>query len=259
MNKFPYPYYFYGSQDSIDLDVLIQIPKELMPYFIEDRKRLVKKMLNEYNLPFNANLIVVDNGVIVDTIFPKTWIDSVNNSLYNTYSLHMDKQKYPLPINRTIHRNKLLSIYKTIRTILSLLSRTNYRQIVKPVLNGIHPFTSKIEALKQIDFNTITEFNQPNMSNTDIWKVIAFYLGQNISLIKDNVELYTKSDIAGTHPDLSPFIYRENIINNLKLLLNEKILYYLSDIIIPYGDFIQNDHILECKGEVINMKKEIYI
>ena len=37
-----YPFYFYGSSDSIDSDVLISIPKSDMPDNQEDRKKLVK-------------------------------------------------------------------------------------------------------------------------------------------------------------------------------------------------------------------------
>ena len=36
--KFPYPYYLYGSNDSLDTDVIISIPKEMMPKYQEERK-----------------------------------------------------------------------------------------------------------------------------------------------------------------------------------------------------------------------------
>ncbi len=259
MNKdFPYPYFFYGSHDSQDLDVFVQIPRDVMPSIQEDRKRFIKKLEVDYELPWNANLIVVEDGIVVDTIYPKSWIDSVNNSFYTTYHLHLDKQVFPLPINRLVKRNKLLAIYKTVRVILSMLSRTDYRPVVKPYLNGVHSFDLKVNALKNIKLQTLTTFNQQNTSDVDIWKMIAFYIGQNISLVRDDIEIYTKTDLCINHPDLKPFVYREQITDDLKKLLDDKITFYINDILIPYGDFICDKNIMKSNGEIIDMKKEIW-
>ena len=63
-----------------------------------------------------------------------------------------------------------------------MLTRTQYRSQIKAIIKGIHPFKSKVEVLSNIDFTKIESFNQPNISDTDIWKIIGSYLGQNISL-----------------------------------------------------------------------------
>lgn len=256
---FPYPYYFYGSHDSQDVDVLVQIPKYMMPDEQEDRKRLMKELELEWDIKWNCNLIVVENGIVTNTIFPKTWIDSINNSLFLTYQLHEEKQEYSLPITRLVKRNKLLATYKAVRTILSMLSRTHYRGVVKPILKGIHPFNLKVEALKKIDFSTIYQFNQDNTTDTDIWKIIAFYLGQNISLNRDDNEIYTKTTLCINHPDLTPFVYREDITEELKEILNKKLDYYIENILSQYSDYVCTDSIMECKGEKIDMKKEIIL
>lgn len=248
-SNFPYRYYFYGSHDSRDSDVLIEISKEMMPAEQEDRKRLIKSLEQEYDFPWNANFIVVEDGIVVDTIYPKTWIDSLNNSLYHTYDLNKDKQTFPCPINRLVKRNKLLAIYKTVRTILSMLSRTHYRTIVKPILNGIHPFQLKIEALRKIDFTTIDDFNQDNTSDVDAWKIIAFYLGQNISLIEDNTEIYSKIDLCDNHPALKNFVYREEITLKDKQYLNHLIAYYLDEIVIPFGEYHCEKNIMICNDK----------
>lgn len=258
-NDFPYPYYFYGSHDSQDSDVLIQIPKDMMPLEQEVRKELVKKIEKEWDLNWNTNLIVVEDGIIIDTIFPKSWIDSLNNSLFTTYQLHEEKQKFPIPVTRLVKRNKLLATYKTIRTILSMLSRTHYRSTVKPILKGIHPFNLKIDALSKIDFKTIGSFNQDNTKDVDIWKIIAFYLGQNISLNRDNVEIYTKGTLCVNHPDLYSFVYREEITEILKEVLNDKVKYYIDNILPMYKGCICKDRIMECNGEKIDMKNEIFL
>ena len=258
MNNFPYPYYFYGSHDSIDSDVLIEIPEEKMPVMQEDRKKFLKQLETEYNLHWNTNLIVVKNGYVTDTVYTKTWIDSINNSLFTTYILHEDKQKFPLPIIGELKRNKLLAIYKTVRTILAMLSRTNYRSTIKPILKGIHPFNLKINELSKIDFTTIDGFNQDNTEDVDIWKIIAFYLGQNISLLKDNNEIYTKITLVANYPEFHDFIYRKEITLEHKMLLNEKINLYVN-MLHNYGNFICEDNIMYCEDEKIDMKNEISI
>lgn len=257
MNNLPFKYYFYGSKNSIDIDVLIEITSDIMPLHQEDRKRYIKYLQNTYSLHnWNINLMVVQEGVVVDTVYPKTWIDSVNNSLYNTWNLH--KQKYDLPIRKLVKRNKLLAIYKTVRTILTMLTRTEYRTIVKPIVNGCHDFKMKIEAIKQIDFNTILDFNQANMKNEDVWKVLAFYLQQNISLIRDGIEIYTKNDIIQHNEKLRNFIERNDISNADKEYFNELLNYYINDIVLPFGEYSSLNGMLTCNNEVINMKRETF-
>jgi len=47
-DNFPYKYYFYGSDDSIDEDVIIEIPSDLMPKVQEDRKIFLKNIEIQY-------------------------------------------------------------------------------------------------------------------------------------------------------------------------------------------------------------------
>lgn len=257
MNNLPFNYYFYGSKNSIDTDVLIEITSDIMPLHQEDRKRYIKYLENTYDLHnWNINLVVIQEGVVIDTVYPKTWIDSVNNSLYNTYHLH--NQVYDLPIRKLVKRNKLLAIYKTVRTILAMTTRTDYRKIVKPIINGCHDFNKKIEVLKQLDFTTIIDFNQVNMKNEDVWKVLAFYLQQNISLIRDGIEIYTKNDIIQHNEKLRNFIERTDISYSDKEYFNELLKYYINDILIPFGKYNSLDGILSCNDEVINMKRETF-
>ncbi len=256
INNFPYQYYFYGSDDSIDTDVLISIPSDELPVVYEDRKRLLHKLNKEYSLDWNTNFIIIDNGYVINTVNPKSWIDSVNNSLYTTYHLH--NQEFPLPINGLMKRNNLLAVYKCIRFILSCLSRTHYRPIIKSVINGQHSFVKKIDILKSIDFTKIETFNQNNTSDIDIWKKIAFYIGQNISLITENIEIYTKKDLIKEHPILDVFINRNN--NSDKRIINFILKYYCDFILKAYiENHKQNGILLSYKDELIDMKKEIYL
>lgn len=255
-NELPYPYYFYGSHDSLDEDVIISIPQSLMPDHQEDRKRLMYAMKHDYALPFNATLAVIEDGVIVDTIYPKAWVDSLNNALFSTYDNHKEKQVFANPIHGMVKRNKLLAMYRCVRTVLSMLSRSHYRSIVKPILKGCHHFDLKIAALKQLDFRTIDQFNQRNAADVDIWKTIAFYLGQNIALITDGDEFYTKAEVAERFPELKNFIYRKPLSEPDFAALNACLARHIS-MVEAYGSFLCYDVVMTCNGERIDMRNEV--
>lgn len=258
MNTLPYPYYYYGSHNSLDEDVIISIPRDMMPNHQEERKRLMVKIGQDYSLSFNATLVVIEEGIIVDTIYPKAWIDSLNNALFSTYDNHIHKQAYANPIKGVVKRNRLLSIYKCVRTVLAMLTRTHYRTIIKPIIKGCHPFTLKIEALKQIDFHTIDSFYQKNKEDIDIWKTIAFYLGQNISLLTEQVEIYTKDDLVKQHPTLSHFINRKSLDKTDISVLNEYLSTYIH-LLDSYGTYDCEDLIMTCNEEAINMRDEVFL
>lgn len=251
--NFPYPYYLYGSDDSTDKDVIIVISKEEMPEKQEDRKNKVLALLKEYDLNWNATFAVIENGKISDTIFTKSWIDSLNNALLETYSLH--QQKHELLITEKHIRNKTLAIYKAVRTVLTMLTRTEYRTQIRPILKGIHDFNLKLEAFKNIDFVSISQFNQKNTDDIDIWKIIAFYVGQNIALIENDVEIYTKKKLVHHFKDLEPFIYRKAILEEDKKVLQNYINHWLS-LVHNFGPFRSENGFLTCKNDCIDMLNE---
>ncbi len=254
--NFPYRVYLYGSDDSIDTDVIIELPRDEMPSIQEDRKTMLKGLENQYKIQWNCVFAVIENGFITDTIYPKTWIDSLNNALYDTYSLH--EQLFPNPISGKVPRNYLLAIYKTVRTIMSVLTRTHLRTIIRPVVNGVHPFEYKLEAVNRIFLPDIEDFQQRNMLNADIWKTIAFYLGQNLSLITSGVEIYTKKDLLKHHPSLHKFILRKEILPEDKYLLQQYLKKWLI-LVQDFGNYKSQGTLLFCKDEQIDMKKEIFI
>lgn len=250
---FPYPYYIYGSEDSTDQDVIIIIPKEEMPETQEERKNKVLFLLKEHNLDWNATFAVIENGKITDTIYTKSWIDSLNNALLETYFLH--EQKHELVVKEKHIRNKTLAIYKAVRTVLTMLTRTAYRTQIRPILKGIHDFNLKLEALHKIDFVSISEFNQKNTADAAIWKIIAFYVGQNIALIESDIEIYTKKSLVKTFPDLEPFIYKKKITTKEKAVLQHYINRWL-ELLNTFGTFQSENGFLICKEEKIDMLNE---
>ncbi len=251
---FPYLYYQYGSISSIDVDVIIQISKEEMPAKQEARKQKLKQLMLDFNLDWNAIFVVIENGVLVDTIYTKSWVDSLNNAFLNTYKNH--KQWFKLPINKKLERNKTLAVYKAVRTVLTMLTRTDLRTKIKPILKGIHPFQYKLEVLKEIDFSNFNSFNQKNTKDEDIWKIITFYITQNLLLISKNIEVYSKEEVLNYFPKFSSFICREEISTKDKERLNLLKKEWLESIL-SYGEFVSINNTLSCNNERIDMVKEI--
>ena len=212
--------YIHGSEDSTDVDV----------FYIFDSlpsKNECKIFCSE-NPAENRNIIVVKDGVVTDVY--KGTPDEVNNSLIDTYDLH--PQEYALCINRRLERDFTIKAVRAVRSVLSCISRTQYRSEVKFAL--ISDFETRLRTLESIDFSTI-DFNglRHTMSREDLLKTIAFQIGQTMALA-EGVELYTKSSIAEKYPALRQFLYRDksssvDVLNDQKnkfiCVLREKLQY----------------------------------
>lgn len=255
IKDFPYPYYQYGSNNSTDIDVIISIPSAVMPIGQELRKRFVRQLLDDFNLNWNATLAVFEDGIMIDTIYNKSWIDSLNNAFFETYKYHV--QFFEIPVLKTVKRNKTLAIYKAVRTVLTFLTRTPLRTEIKPILKGVHPFYAKLDVLGAIDFNDFETFNQKNAPDVDIWKILAFYMSQNILLIERNIEVYTKNDVLVYYPELTPFILRQSITEKDKTFLTQLKNEWLTAIKL-HGEYSQEGWMLSCGNECIDMKNEKY-
>lgn len=198
--------YIHGSHDSLDVDtyyVFNKLPSK------QECKEFCDNIKDE-----NANIIVIKNGIVTDCY--KGTNDEVNNGLVDTYSLH--EQEYPLLITKRINRDILMKCLRATRGILSYLTRTEYRPIIKKALNG--NWKDRIDCLNQIDFSSI-DFDslQKTFNKKDILKVFSFQIGQTLGLL-NGIELYTKQDIANYYPLLKEYLYRESdsTKNLLKML-----------------------------------------
>lgn len=188
--------YAHGSEDSTDTDVHYVFREE--PAFKE------AKAFCDEDRSENRNVITIKDGV-VDYCY-KGSPDEVNNALMVTYGLHV--QGYPLLITRLVERNKPLKYIRAVRGILSHLSRTQYRPVIKAAMTG----PSWTERLNALDTVSLHEADFSKMKGHlvlgDVWKIVAFQIGQSLGLL-EGVELYTKSDIAERYPELKPFLYRD--------------------------------------------------
>lgn len=174
--------YIYGSEDSTDIDIAYIVDE--LPS-LQECKKFCSEDKNE-----NRNLITINNGVITNCY--KGTVDELNNAILDTYKLH--EQNTELLINRKIERDIPLKLIRSIRAMLSHLSRSQYRKEIKLALRS--NWTTRLETLDNIKLNTIDFDNiNNNMSREDILKLFAFQIGQCRPLILSNTEYYTKREI----------------------------------------------------------------
>ena len=225
--------YIHGSEDSTDVDVHYVFDK--MPSFQEC------KDFCDSDKSENRNIITIENGIVTNVY--KGTTDEINNALLKTYSLH--QQEYPLLIEHKVERNKILKVIRSVRIILSHLSRSQYRPIIKAALKSDN-WNERLNVLNTIKLHEIN-FDSLNkhLNKLDICKVIAFQIIQCFALLVDNIEIYTKSEAASYNPDLKSFLYREE--HELYTLD-----YYIKIFVQTLKDNIDKDEI-----EYYNLKNEV--
>lgn len=222
--------YIYGSEDSTDIDIA---------YIVDELPDLSEcKNFCSSDKRENRNLITIDNGIITSCY--KGTIDELNNAILDTYKLH--KQDTELLINMKVDRDIPLKLIRSIRAMLSHLSRSQYRKEIKFALRN--DWTTRLNTLDNINLETIN-FNtlNNNMSKEDILKLFAFQIGQCRPLIIANKEYYTKSEIMNDleyNHQLKLYLKRiphapVSDLNHMMHVLITNIKYYF-----PYEDIDDN-------------------
>ena len=211
------PIIIHGSHNSLDIDGYMIVDHEIST---NEAKELYKKYPD-----INLNFIIVENGNVVWVL--KGLTDEANNSIIKTYDLH--KQKYKNVVTSLIPRQYALKALRTIRGLLTHLTKTQYREEVKKALYS-NDLLYKVEVLSKINLLQINDFYKKNKVET--YKFIAFQLAQTLDLIKNDKEIFTKNDASISFPKLKPFIDRnenttpEELQNHLNIfckLLKENI------------------------------------
>ena len=216
------PFYIFGSENSQDYDVIVSV--DSIPQNIDEAHNICKYWNDKLSKiftdkPLNCNLGVFKNGILVDCF--KGTVDELINCIYYTYDNH--KQYYPNPITKPIIRDTNEKILRVARFLITFYSRTNLRPQIKAALRG--DLKLKLDVLKQIDFTKMMDFPGKKEKVEESYKVIAFQLGQVISLI-DNHEpdSYTKNGIIKNYPDLKNIINRGLISSTDLEILNSYLL-----------------------------------
>lgn len=159
--------------------------------------------------PYFSKAVNINLGVLGDEkleqVFKGT-LDEVNNSIIDTYSLHA--QSYPLKITKRIPRDIDQKILRAVRIILSTLSRSQHRALVKSGL--LKNLPGRLDTLNIIDLSySLVDTKYPV---EDIYKTLAFQMGQTLALIEGR-ELYTKEDVGEFFPELDLFLRRSEKID----------------------------------------------
>lgn len=205
----------FGSQSSNDWDIMVLVDK--LPSTIDEchsevfkNNAILEKIFSENGYAFkkiNSNLCVVKDG-FVNQVFKGTH-EEVNNSIIDTYHLH--KQLYPILVEKRVDRNIDLKLLRCFRILLSFLSRGPYRASVKKALSG--NLLQKIEVLKNINYSLPIDLGNRNVELDNFYKILAFQLGQTLSLL-DGVETYTKESINDYFSNnLLNALYRRELTN----------------------------------------------
>ena len=235
-----YKFQLFGSKSSIDYDAMVFI--ESIPDSVEVCKDMCEKydkeifeILKSHNYPLkkvNSNLAVVENGILID--IHKGMICECNNSIYLTYKNF--QQIHPNQISKLVSRDVDLKILRCYRILLSFLSRTSYREDVKKSLRG--NLSQKINVLININYENI-DFGNRNGKPIDIWKSLAFQVGQTLLLTKD-IEVYSKEEICTYIPSLSGFIMRDSNFYNYDLF--KRYLVELSGIVLSKKSYLLSEN-----------------
>ena len=221
MNK----YYIFGSENSQDYDIMVEV--DSIPKDINQAHNMCKGFNDELSLIYpdkeiNSNLILIKDNKIIDCF--KGTPDELNNCIFYTYNLH--SQKYPIPVLSPVERDFNEKILRIARFIITFYSRTELRKEIKSALRG--NLLMKLEVLKKIDFQKMSEFPDKKEKIEDIYKVLAFQFGQYESLRSGyESDSYTKNGIIKNYPNLSNLLNRGKIIEDDLIILN----FYLKNFI----------------------------
>lgn len=195
-------YNIFGSEDSVDCDVMFFVPaigsvaesKALIATLSEELQKTQEKKVN-------GNLAVVSNGAVIEVF--KGTADEVNNSLLTTYDYH--HQEFPSQVMQHLPRDAGMKSLRSMRAILSFMSRTMYRGPIKAALTG--SAVDKHSLLKEIVLALKLDLGHKNITQVDFYKMAAFQMGQSY-LLNTGVEVYTKQAIASNCESLRPYLER---------------------------------------------------
>lgn len=220
--------YFYGSNDSSDIDCFVAVSRipssEDLQYLKEFRTGIIEGVRRSTARLKGCSVTDVSN-VDVDLSFIHIneeqgvidWCEydnlaEANNCLYHTFDHHRynTRSYHSNPVKKTLTQNVSLKLVKNIRTLLTCLSRTQHRDVVKHLLKE-GTFFERIEFVSDlINSNLLQEiktFNK-NLSDVEIAKDLAFSFIQLHALIQ-GFEVFTKRDACLNYPDLAKYIFRQ--------------------------------------------------
>lgn len=199
-------YNIFGSEDSLDYDIMV---------YVEDIPSIVmcKKWCKEYeeelskiytDKPIDVNLAVVKDNMIVDVY--KGFPAECNDMIYWTYKRH--EQTYACMVSEVVGLTDEYihtKVARTVRILISSLSRTVHRPMIKKALKGT--FMDQLCILSMISLDSVNILHNKH-SNEEVRKHLAFHVGQCIGVL-DGMQLFSKSSIGDHYHLLKPYLERE--------------------------------------------------
>jgi hypothetical protein len=212
-NKDIFLWNIFGSQTSIDCDVAVVIDEKQKPSKPDQASALCKKYCELLDgtvkkKPINVNLVMLRDGIIMWV--HKGTADEVNNSIFYTHSYHKELQQHECFVKKPVVRRVDLKIVRSIRVILSYLTKTEDRAKIKDALwdkKVATTVSTRLDALRTVEFEKVV-YTKGHEKFENMYKVIAFQIGQLMGLFEGK-ELYSKTDIAAVYPQLTKFLMRQ--------------------------------------------------
>lgn len=229
--------YLYGSNDSKDFDIFVQVSRipndedqedleDIKEGVIEGLRRSIPRLkgsrnIDAKNMDIDLSFIHVDEDSKVMDWCEYDNLAEANNCLLTTFSHHrFNTRAYDeAPVHKQLTQNVSLKLVKNLRTILTFLSRTQYRDEVKRLLK-YGTFAERIEFIAEFvssnKLQSVDSFNK-NLSDQEITKDLAFCFIQLHALIQ-GFEVFTKRDACMNYPDLAKYILRTDGSEQLEAL-----------------------------------------
>lgn len=242
-----FPYYFFGSPNSVDIDVMIDHP---MARNFHGDKQIVAELKATYPAieTWDINLVRIANDKIVYA--QKGLVDCCHNSLYGTAGFH--NQNFEIPLKTPVKRNLPLAVADCVVTLLMATKKKPHKEFYK---NQVSPALKSPEWATRTSVLAAVDFDIPLIDvvseNSKYLKSLAFDLGQTISLL-NGIEIYTKQEIIDNHPILADLINRVPVANINEIMQGKiaELLKVLKDL-----SFSQpGPEMLQYQNEVVNFR-----
>lgn len=182
-------YNIFGSTNSQEYDILFHVPE--IPKHKDFNKIIclsIGEMIELHDKAKRITLCTIKNGIITKT--SDGLPDEYNNNLFYTYSMH--RQYADCLVERPVTRNIQAKLEKVVQDILNILSQTQYRQKILPIIDST--FEEQFSIFNELDLNNVSfGFNQledGEDSNMLFRQAASFEMLQVIGLY-ENVEIYT--------------------------------------------------------------------
>ncbi len=185
------PFFRHGSPNSVDTDLIYLFPQKPDPKVAKDFLKDGEK------LDQDRNIITIKDGIVNYCYIGI--IDSVNNALLTTYSMH--EQQFELPI---MHRIKRVVAMKVNETLLHVLVKLRKIPSIRERV---------VQAIQSYDFHfrktTVSELDITKLDlDADTIKTLTFRFCQTIALM-NGIECFTKDVTIEQFPDIKSLLYRQ--------------------------------------------------